>query len=64
MCAVTEQPPYPSFDVSRSPTPVDDCEACRDLAAKRAAARTAYDHSAVADANVLMRTHLRLDHGM
>ncbi|WP_199921402.1 hypothetical protein [Streptomyces bicolor] len=61
---MTEQSPYPSFDVSRSPKPVDGCESCRALAAKRAAARRAYDHSAVADANVLMRTHLRLDHRM
>ncbi|MDF3148284.1 MULTISPECIES: hypothetical protein [unclassified Streptomyces] len=61
---MTEPPPYSSFDVSRSPVPVDGCESCRKLAARRTAARTAHDHSAVADANVLMRTHLRLDHGM
>ncbi|WP_128431349.1 hypothetical protein [Streptomyces cyaneus] len=60
---MTQPPPYPSFDVSRSPVPVDGCEPCRKLAARRAAARKAYDHSAVADANVLMRTHLRVDHG-
>ncbi|MDO0914376.1 hypothetical protein QQM39_27160 [Streptomyces sp. DT2A-34] len=60
---MTEPPPYPSFDVSRSPVPVEGCESCRKLAARRAAARTVFDHSAVADANVMMRTHLRLDHG-
>ncbi|WP_177000908.1 hypothetical protein [Streptomyces sp. cf386] len=48
--------------MSRSPVPVAGCDSCRDLAARRAAARTAYDYSAVADANVMMRSHLRLDH--
>ncbi|MCL8016433.1 hypothetical protein M1L21_35840 [Streptomyces sp. AS02] len=61
---MSEPPPRtkPSFDVSRSPAPVAGCESCRDLAARRAAARTAFDYSAVADANVMMRSHLRLDH--
>ncbi|MCX5048663.1 MULTISPECIES: hypothetical protein [unclassified Streptomyces] len=55
-------PPRP-YDVSRSPVPVPGCEPCAELAARRAAARSAFDYSAVGDANVLMRTHQRLEHG-
>lgn len=64
MRAVTEpsSPPPFSYDTSRSPVPVAGCDSCRDLAARRAAARTAYDYSAVADANVMMRSHQHLDH--
>lgn len=56
-------PSYPPYDVSRAPLPVDGCEPCRELAARRNAARAAFDYSAIGDANVLMRTHQRLDHG-
>lgn len=57
------RPWYPPYDVSRSPVPVDGCEPCRELAARRDAARTVFDYSAIGDANVLMRSHQRLDHG-
>ncbi|MEU9287321.1 hypothetical protein AB0D57_22025 [Streptomyces sp. NPDC048275] len=53
----------PTYDVSRSPVPVDDCEACLELAARRDTARAVFDHSAVSDANVRMRAHLRQEHG-
>ncbi|MEV1081112.1 hypothetical protein AB0I98_23155 [Streptomyces sp. NPDC050211] len=53
----------PSYDISRPPLPVAGCETCRQLAERRAAARAAFDYSAVGDANVLMRSHHRLDHG-
>ncbi|WP_405881994.1 hypothetical protein OG747_27125 [Streptomyces sp. NBC_01384] len=53
----------PTDDVSRPPVPVDGCEACRELAARRHAARAVFDHSAVSDANVRMRAHLRSAHG-
>ncbi|MEV4448881.1 hypothetical protein [Streptomyces mirabilis] len=53
----------PTYDVSRSPVPVDGCEACREFAARRHAARAVFDHSAVSDANVRMRAHLRHEHG-
>ncbi|QIY96333.1 hypothetical protein HEP87_22825 [Streptomyces sp. S1D4-11] len=53
----------PTYDMSRSPVPVDGCEACRELAARRHGARAVFDHSAVSDANVRMRAHLRQEHG-
>ncbi|MGW6736843.1 hypothetical protein [Streptomyces sp. NPDC055013] len=61
MTEPSSPPPF-AYDTSRSPVPVDGCRSCRELAARRAAARTAFDYSAVADANVMMRSHLRLDH--
>ncbi len=37
--------------------PAPGCSRCAELADKRAAARAAGDHSAVSDANVLIRRH-------
>ncbi|MDQ0404733.1 hypothetical protein ABVB69_29910 [Streptomyces sp. NPDC000349] len=55
-------PPDPG-DLSRAPTPVVGCAACAWLADRREAARAAHDHSAVTDANVLLRQHQRKEHG-
>jgi len=52
----------PTYDVTRSPVPVAGCEPCRELAARREAARATCDYSAVSDANVLLRAHLRCEH--
>ncbi|MFF9047165.1 hypothetical protein [Streptomyces parvulus] len=54
-------PPDPG-DLSRAPTPVPDCAACAWLAGRRETARAAHDHSAVTDANVLLRQHQRKEH--
>jgi anti-sigma regulatory factor (Ser/Thr protein kinase) len=44
------------------PAPLDGCPTCATLTESRAAARTARDHSAATDANVLMRRHLAEAH--
>ncbi|MFF3874490.1 hypothetical protein [Streptomyces sp. NPDC001978] len=44
------------------PQPVDGCAACGWLADRREEARAVYDHSAEADANVLLRHHQRREH--
>ncbi|MGW3860775.1 hypothetical protein ACWEDZ_04740 [Streptomyces sp. NPDC005047] len=49
-------------DPGRPPTPVPGCDACAWLAARRQAGRAAHDHSAVTDANVLLRQHQRKEH--
>ncbi|MFC9463579.1 hypothetical protein [Streptomyces coelicoflavus] len=49
-------------DQDRPPLPVPDCEACAWLADRRETARAAFDHSAVSDANVLLRQHQRKEH--
>ncbi len=54
-------PPDPG-DLSRPPNPVPGCAACAWLADRREAARAAFDHSAVTDANVLLRQHRRKEH--
>ncbi|MET9255853.1 hypothetical protein [Streptomyces sp. NPDC003717] len=54
-------PPGPG-DVSRPPEPVEGCPTCLWLADRRVAARASFDHSAVTDANVLMREHQRKEH--
>lgn len=54
-------PPAPG-PLERPPLPVPDCEACAWLADRREAARAAFDHSAVTDANVLLRQHQRKEH--
>jgi hypothetical protein len=46
----------------RPPLPVPGCDACAWLAERREAARAAFDHSAVTDANVLLRQHRRREH--
>ncbi|MGV9283168.1 hypothetical protein [Streptomyces sp. NPDC003730] len=54
-------PPAPG-EPERPPRPVPDCAACTWLADRREAARAAFDHSAVTDANVLLRQHQRKEH--
>ncbi|AQS68906.1 hypothetical protein [Streptomyces pactum] len=54
-------PPAPG-DPGRPPAPVPDCDACARLADRREVARAAFDHSAVTDANVLLRQHQRKEH--
>ncbi|WP_217140956.1 hypothetical protein [Streptomyces sp. AC627_RSS907] len=54
-------PPAPG-DPGRPPAPVSGCEACAWLADRREAARAVFDHSAVTDANVLLRQHQRKEH--
>lgn len=54
-------PPAPG-DQDRPPLPVPDCAACARLADRREAARAAFDHSGVTDANVLLRQHQRKEH--
>ena len=51
-------PVRPPYEVYRPPAPVNGCEACRELAARRSAVRAAFDYSAVSDANVRLRAHL------
>jgi hypothetical protein len=55
-------PLYPSYEQYRPPVPVDGCEPCRELSARRDAARATFDYSAVSDENVRMRAHLRREH--
>jgi hypothetical protein len=49
-------------ELDRPPQPVEGCAACGRLADRRAEARAAYDRSAEADANVLLRHHQRREH--
>ncbi|MFJ6918051.1 hypothetical protein ACIQUX_29395 [Streptomyces sp. NPDC101133] len=49
-------------DQDRPPLPVPGCDACAWLADRRETARAAFDHSAVSDANVLLRQHQRKEH--
>ncbi|MGW5780482.1 hypothetical protein [Streptomyces sp. NPDC003863] len=52
----------PVPDLSRPPEPVPHCVACALLVRERREARGRFDHSAVTDANVLLRRHLWQDH--
>ncbi|MGW4912497.1 DUF7848 domain-containing protein [Streptomyces sp. NPDC004270] len=54
-------PGYPVPDTP-APEPVPDCAACAEFAAQREAAEARSDASAVTDATVLLRRHLRRDH--
>ncbi|XEC31777.1 hypothetical protein JAO84_13955 [Streptomyces fradiae] len=45
-----------------APVPVTGCAECDGLAGRRRTARVAYDGSAEADANVLLRRHLAKEH--
>ncbi|MFI8948013.1 hypothetical protein ACIGO6_16075 [Streptomyces sp. NPDC053750] len=55
--------PHPApGDPGLPPAPFPDCAACAWLADRREAARAAFDHSAVTDANVLLRQHQRKEH--
>ncbi|MEX3101474.1 MULTISPECIES: hypothetical protein [unclassified Streptomyces] len=44
------------------PSPVPGCTACLSFATARRNARSVHDHSAVTDANVLLRRHLSEAH--
>ena len=50
-------------DIGRPPAPLLSCPACADLAALRDDAHTRGDGTAETDANVLLRRHLRAEHG-
>ncbi|MFF9476464.1 hypothetical protein ACF1E9_28080 [Streptomyces roseolus] len=45
------------------PDPVAGCRQCLGVAVARANARSVGDYSKATDANVVLRTHLREDHG-
>ncbi|WP_318212528.1 MULTISPECIES: hypothetical protein [unclassified Streptomyces] len=45
------------------PAPVAGCRQCLGVAVTRANARSVGDYSKATDANVVLRTHLREDHG-
>lgn len=45
------------------PKPVAGCGHCLGIALTRTNARSVGDYSKVSDANVVLRTHLREDHG-
>jgi hypothetical protein len=47
----------------REPDPVGSCRQCLGIAVTRANARSVGDYSKASDANVVLRTHLREDHG-
>ncbi|WP_416974479.1 hypothetical protein [Streptomyces sp. 4F14] len=53
-----ESQPYPLPALS----PVPGCADCLSLGTARRNARSTYDHSAVTDANVLLRRHLAEAH--
>jgi hypothetical protein len=46
-----------------APVPIEGCTTCADYVARRVAARTAGDRTSVTDANILMRRHLKSEHG-
>ncbi|WP_319023113.1 hypothetical protein [Streptomyces phaeolivaceus] len=46
----------------RPPQPAPGCADCAELDRLRRNARDVYDHSAVTDANVLLRQHQRAEH--
>lgn len=48
----------------REPEPVASCRECLGHAVTRTNARSVGDYSKVSDANVVLRTHLRDDHGV
>ncbi|GAA3234645.1 hypothetical protein GCM10020256_51820 [Streptomyces thermocoprophilus] len=49
--------------LQREPAPVPGCSECLRLANRRQNARSESDHSAVTDANVYLRRHLKAQHG-
>ncbi|WP_055524086.1 hypothetical protein [Streptomyces graminilatus] len=58
------EPMYgPPGETYRPPVLVPDCTECAELGAQRAAARAEFDWSKETDANVLLRSHQRRDHG-
>ncbi|MDW4904825.1 hypothetical protein RB628_05560 [Streptomyces sp. ADMS] len=44
--------------------PVPGCAECAELGSRRATARAGFDWSVERDANVLLRSHQRRDHGV
>ncbi|WP_369030678.1 hypothetical protein [Streptomyces adonidis] len=54
----------PQREALRPPVPVPGCTECAELGAQRAAARAGFDWSGETDANVLLRSHQRRDHGV
>ena len=50
-------------DLTRPPAPVPDCPTCTELAVQRDDARARRDGTEETDANVLLRRHLRAEHG-
>jgi hypothetical protein len=48
---------------SQEPAPVGGCRQCLSIAVTRTNARSVGDYSKATDANVVLRTHLREDHG-
>lgn len=48
---------------AREPAPVAGCRECLGIAVTRTNARSVGDYSKASDANVVLRTHLREDHG-
>jgi hypothetical protein len=51
-------------DLSRPPSPVPGCPTCTELAIRRDDARAWFNGSAETDTNVLLRRHLRQEHGV
>jgi hypothetical protein len=47
----------------QEPAPVPGCSECLGIANRRQNARSVSDHSAVTDANVYLRRHLKAQHG-
>ncbi len=47
----------------QEPDPVAGCRECLSIAVTRANARSVGDYSKASDANVVLRTHLREEHG-
>jgi hypothetical protein len=47
----------------QEPVPVPGCRECLGFAVTRTNARSVGDYSKVSDANVVLRTHLREEHG-
>ncbi|MEU9334895.1 hypothetical protein AB0D49_17265 [Streptomyces sp. NPDC048290] len=51
------------FPTGFAPVPVDGCAICTELGARQRKARDAGNQSALTDANVLLRRHVRQAHG-
>lgn len=47
----------------QEPDPVAGCQECLGIAVTRTNARSVRNYSKVSDANVVLRTHLREEHG-
>lgn len=49
---------------AREPEPVAGCRQCLGIAVTRTNARSVQDYSKASDANVVLLTHLREEHGL